>query len=148
MYCENCKTDCEVNIKEEQETYRILNKEDITINAKVTYCSICKNQIFNIDVDNENIKNAYEKYKEKKGLLSSQEIGNIISQYKDLSIGDFANILGIEPRLLISYISGAIQPEIHNNLLLLMKNSENMKILKNIKRGTGNCRCLSLLHLS
>lgn len=135
MYCENCKTDCETYIKEKQEIYRILNEEDVAINARVTCCSICGNEIFDIDVDNENIKKAYEKYKEKKGLLSSQEIGNIISQYEDLSIGDFANILGIEPRLLISYISGAIQPEILNNLLLLMKNAENMKMLKEYKKG-------------
>jgi len=47
MYCPECKEEREIEIREENESYPVKN-EQTEINAQVTYCKHCGEQIWNV----------------------------------------------------------------------------------------------------
>lgn len=69
LYCLECDKTVEDVMKIEKETYNVLGKHKITIDAKVHYCPHCHNQLFDFVDDEENIEKAYAIYLEKYGLM-------------------------------------------------------------------------------
>ena len=72
---ENCK-DCShirTVIIDKQETYNVKGT-DITITARVKKCEICNAELFDMNLDTENLKTAYREYKKNHHLMQSEEI--------------------------------------------------------------------------
>lgn len=67
MYCPECKCEREVEIRNEKEVYPVKG-EDTEIDAKVTYCKFCGEQIWNDEVNNDNLIRALNKYRKNHGL--------------------------------------------------------------------------------
>ena len=61
MYCPKCESDVETTVKEVLETYPVKG-ENITIKARVRFCSICGEDIWDETLDAENLLNAYAEY--------------------------------------------------------------------------------------
>lgn len=59
LYCHVCGKSQPILIVYEYETYPVKGV-NTTILADVTYCKICGTQILNIELDDKNLKRAYE----------------------------------------------------------------------------------------
>lgn len=73
LFCPNCKKECSYSVKQEEETYPVKG-EDITILADISYCANCGEQIWNEQMDEQNLLKAYDFYRKNHNLLSSTEI--------------------------------------------------------------------------
>ena len=83
-----------------------------------------KNQI------TKHYKKAYKKYRTIHNLLNPEEIKSIREKY-DLSQNEFSNLLGWGEKTICRYENGAIQDNVHNDLLKLLKdNDQNIIFLR------------------
>jgi len=134
MYCVECN--CEVVEKhaEKLETYKVKDKE-YTVRAKVSVCPYCGNELWDPEAEDRIIKEVYNKYRDEMGLLRPEEIKDIREQY-ELSQSAFAKLLGFGEKTITRYENGALQDEVQNNFLLLMKLPSNFKVIyeKNVGR--------------
>ena len=64
QYCPNCETEVLATIIEKQETYNVLGIDEITIIASVCVCSACQCEIWNNDLDDQNLMKAYRIFAE------------------------------------------------------------------------------------
>ena len=117
FFCTVCKEDQEFEIRKERETYPVKN-DPITIDADVTYCSVCGEQIWNQELDDANLKTAFRTYREKHRLLQPEEIKRIREKY-NLTQVVFAQILGLGEKTIARYESGSLQDSAPNNLIFL-----------------------------
>ena len=118
FYCEKCKALSDTAVKIITEEYPVKD-ENIAIEAEVRYCTICGEELWDHVLDGDNLKRAYDAYKKKKGLLSSEEIKKIRNKY-DLSQSSFAKLLGFGEKTITRYENGAIQDKVQDNLIRLM----------------------------
>lgn len=127
IFCVSCREDQNYEIRKEKETYPV-KSEPITIEAKVTYCKICGEKIWNQELDDENIITAFRAYREKNNLLQPEEIREIREKYS-LSQVAFAQILGLGDKTIARYETGSIQDVAPNTLISLSKYPD---VFKNI----------------
>lgn len=139
MYCLECDEDCEYEIKTENEKSPVKGV-NIEVEIQVTYCKKCGNQIWNEDLEDKNIKNAFRKYRDIYGLLQPEEIKTIRNKYK-LTQTVFAKILGLGEKTIARYEGGSLQDVAQNNIIKLMENTNNFECLfKDCKTLTKNER--------
>lgn len=117
MYCPTCEDEREIEIREENESYPVKN-ELTEVVAKVTYCKHCGEQIWNEELDVNNLQNAYKKYRIAHGLLQPEDIKRIREKY-NLTQTTFAKILGFGDKTIARYENGSIQDTAQNNLMEL-----------------------------
>jgi putative zinc finger/helix-turn-helix YgiT family protein len=106
-------------VRKEMETYPVKG-EAITIEANVTYCNVCGEQIWDQELDDENLVKAFRLYREKNNLLQPEEIKNIREKY-GLSQMAFAQILGLGDKTIARYETGSLQDAAPNTLISLSK---------------------------
>jgi len=119
MLCPTCMKDREFEIRKEMETYPVKG-ESITIEADVTYCNVCGEQIWNQELDDGNIMSAFRAFREKNKLLQPEEIRSIREKY-DLTQVAFAQILGLGEKTIARYETGSLQDAAPNTLISLAK---------------------------
>ena len=112
-------------IIKKDETYDVKG-EPVAVEANVRVCKKCNEEIFDMKLDTENLKRAYQKYKKAHGLLMSEEIMRIRNRYK-LGQRTFAKLIGCTQATLVRYEKGTIQNDTHNRLILLMDNPDNLR---------------------
>lgn len=124
---ENCN-DCShirTVIIEKQETYNVKG-EDITVTAKVKKCEICNAELFDMNLDTENLKAAYREYKKNHNLMQSEEIVALRKKFH-LTQSMLALLVDCTQATIARYEKGSIQSETHNTALTLLKNPDNIK---------------------
>lgn len=84
--------------------------------------------------DDNNLRNAYDKYRLNKGLLLPSEIKEIREKY-GVSQTAFAKILGLGEKTIARYENGSIQDEAPNNLIRLAANENNFIELYEHNKG-------------
>lgn len=124
-YCENCKCEVIAETVVSKETFKVLN-DKIEIETRKLICPKCKESIFYEEYDEETLNNAYDEYRKKHNLLSPGEIKEIRKQY-GLSQNEFSTLLGWGEKTICRYEGGAIQDNVHNDLLKFLKDYGNMK---------------------
>lgn len=105
-------------------TTTIIKGEKVTYNESFYYCAYAdedENEFEIGDMINENLMNARNAYRIKKGLLTSHEIVEIRESY-GLSQVDLARLLGWGEATISRYESKAIQDEAYDNMLRMIKN--------------------------
>lgn len=127
MFCLKCDKEVETYIVAKPETYSVKGI-DITIDANVCVCSVCGEELLHPDVDDENLKKAYNLYRKERNLLFPDEIKSIREKY-NLSQTSFAKIIGVGEKTITRYENGSLQDEAQNNLILLMRNPRAFKEL-------------------
>lgn len=131
-FCYICgeEQDTEVITKEEVSTIR---GEKIKSVSHIRVCSLCKEELFDEELDEGNIQRAYDVYRKKYGVLSPEEIRDVREQY-GLSQRLFAKLLNIGEASIARYETGALPEKSLSNMIMLLRNPRNMKILleKNI----------------
>ena len=127
MYCPKCEADVETTVREVFETYPVKG-ENITVKARVRFCAVCGEDIWDEELDARNLLNAYAEYRNKHGLLQPSEIRAIREKYK-LSQVAFARVLGLGDKSVTRYENGSIADMAQNNLIALVRHPSNFKEL-------------------
>lgn len=124
-FCPNCEEYTDVKLRVEKEVYNVRG-EPIEIEAEVVICQKCGAKIFDEERDSRNLEKVYSHYREKHNLLSPDEIGTIREKY-GLSQRALSRLLGWGEITIHRYESGAIQDNVHDSLLRLIENPQNMQ---------------------
>ncbi|HEX3038163.1 MAG TPA: type II TA system antitoxin MqsA family protein [Oscillospiraceae bacterium] len=136
--CPECLNEAETEIKEKNEQYVVKGQEFI-IKAKIKCCKTCGAELWDDELDSNNLLTAYNLYRETNGLLFPEEIKSIRLKY-GLTQSSFAKILGFGEKTITRYENGALQDMAQNNLILLMQNTANFLELwnrnKNVLQST------------
>ncbi len=130
IYCPHCDKETKGQISQKEEVFKVRG-EDIKILSSVLSCAECRKDVFNDELDEKNLQNAYGEYRKKHCFLSSNEIKEIREKYC-LSQRGLSRLLGWGEITLHRYESGGLQDEAHNTVLQLISEPENMnKIFEN-----------------
>jgi putative zinc finger/helix-turn-helix YgiT family protein len=124
-FCPNCEEYAEAMLGVEKEVYHVRG-EPIEIEAEVAICQKCGEKIFDEERDSRNLEKAYSHYREKHNLLSPDKIRTIRDKY-GLSQRALARLLGWGEITIHRYENGAIQDNVHDSLLRLIEDPENMQ---------------------
>ena len=127
MYCPNCDSEVESSVHTIAETYPVKG-ENITVDARVRFCNCCGNDLWDEDLDAQNLLDAYAIYRRKHGLLQPTEIRVIREKY-GLSQVAFARVLGFGDKTIARYENGSIADYAQNNLIDLVQHPSNFKKL-------------------
>jgi len=137
LFCHICDDYKAVDIVRKNEVYMVRD-EEIEIQSEISTCVCCGEELFDKELDETNIERAFEKYRKNHGLLTSDEIKNIRETY-GLSQRAFSKLLKWGEVTMNRYEMGAIQDKAHNNILILLKNPENMLNILNNNLGVLSC---------
>ena len=130
--CRDCSHISTVTI-DKQETYNVKG-EDITITARVKKCEICNAELFDVDLDTENLKEAYREYKKNHNLMQSKEIITLRKKFH-LTQSMLALLVGCTQATIARYERGSIQSETHNTALMLLQNPNNVRAVLEMKKA-------------
>ncbi|NVM32013.1 MAG: DUF4065 domain-containing protein [Candidatus Helarchaeota archaeon] len=124
-FCPNCEEYTETTVRVEKEVYNVRG-EPTEIEAGVTICQKCGEKIFDEERDSRNLKIAYSHYRKKHNLLSPDQIRAIREKY-GLSQRALSRLLGWGEITIHRYESGAIQDNVHDSLLRLIEDPQNIQ---------------------
>jgi putative zinc finger/helix-turn-helix YgiT family protein len=106
-FCYKCDETVPVSIGIFVEEYPVKG-EVTTIRANVTTCDKCGEKLWDSELDDQNLKAAFNQYRAKHGLLLPEEIKEIrMSQMLDYA--DFDWILGFSSGLTKRFENGSLQ---------------------------------------
>lgn len=109
------------------EVYKVKG-EKIKIQATVRQCKECGEILFDPELDDKNIRAAYAVYKDKHGLLTTEEIISIRKRL-NLPQASLALLIGCTQATVARYEKGALQDEAYDNLLRMLEKPDNVKSL-------------------
>ncbi len=127
MYCPKCNADVETTVREVLETYPVKG-ESITVKALVRFCNVCGEDLWDEELDEQNLLRAYAEYRRIHGLLQPEEIRAIREKYQ-LSQVAFARVLGLGDKSVTRYENGSIADLAQNNLIALARHPSVFKEL-------------------
>jgi len=126
-FCPVCGTEQETKVIEKEEVSTVRG-DKIKALARIRVCSVCDEELFDEELEEENIQRVYDIYRKKHGILSPEEIKNIRESY-GLSQRAFAKLLGIGEASIVRYETGALPEKSLSNMIMLLKDPKNMKKL-------------------
>ena len=136
MNCPLCDKVHEVEERKRM-TSIVLKGEEVTYEERFYFCANAdeeENEFETGTMTNENLLNARNAYRIKKGLLTSYEIVEIRESY-GLSQVDLAKLLGWGEATISRYESKAIQDEAYDTMLRLIKDNP-LKALEFLKKNS------------
>ena len=117
-WCVDC--DLDVNYESTNEIRKVVVKGvPIEFNAIKAYCPHCGEPLFVYEVERINQIRCYDKYKQKKGLLTSGEIIEIRNKY-GLSQTDLAKAIMVGKKNIARYEAGKIQDKCIDLLIRML----------------------------
>lgn len=116
-YCPDCKKKVEYtlrkNLIEQYKGYEVNVEENIGV------CDICNNDIYVPEIEEENFKKLYQKYKEVADIISSEDIISFRNKY-NMSQRELTSILNWGKMTINRYERGSIPNQSYNDLLKLI----------------------------
>lgn len=140
-YCPICGKEQEMKVVKKWESYPVKGEETRVL-ANVCTCTVCQEDVWDPDLDDENLNAAYREYRLKKGLLMPEEIKAIRMRY-GVSQTRFAKILGLGEKTIARYENGSLQDEAQNNLILLASDPVNFQKLSERLNAKEDAFCLA-----
>ena len=122
--CPNCekKTDLEL-IQSNEEI--IIRGEPIKVDVEYYKCLTCGEEFEDPRSKDDPIDKAYRKYRKQHGMIQPEEIRALRRQY-GLTQAEMAKLLGWGAITLSRYENGALQDEVHEKILRLVKDPRNL----------------------
>lgn len=121
--CPYCEDDRSVEVGRRMETLAI--KGEVTeYEARVERCRTCGRFFASDEMEEENLQTAFRLFRQRHRLLQPEDIREIREQY-GLSQRAMSRLLKWGEITIHRYESGALQDEVHNELLVLLKDPEN-----------------------
>ena len=127
MYCPICDREVESVVRVVSETYPVKG-EEVTIDAHVRFCVHCDEELWDEELDAQNLLDAFAAYRRKHSLLQPAEIRATREKY-GLSQTAFARVLGFGDKTITRYENGSIADAAQNNLIYLAQEPRNFKTL-------------------
>jgi putative zinc finger/helix-turn-helix YgiT family protein len=123
MCCEVCGSS-ESTIVKKKEAIGVRG-EDVVIEADVRVC-LCGNELFDEELDRDNLSRAYDLYRSRRGIMTPFEIRHMREAY-GVSQRGLSKLLGWGDVTLHRYETGAVPDPSHSKLLDLLKDPAVMK---------------------
>lgn len=115
QFCPNCLAEREFDHIVKPETL-VVRGEPIQVQSKIAVCVECGQEIFSMAAEEENLKAAYDRYRQRHGLLTPDDIRLVREKY-GLSQRALSRILGWGIVTIQRYERGALQDQIHDTVL-------------------------------
>ena len=147
MNCPLCDKTHEVE-ERKRVTSIVLKGEEVTYEERFYFCANAdedENEFETGAMTNENLLNARNAYRIKKGLLTSYEIVEIRESY-ELSQVDLARLLGWGEATISRYESKAIQDEAYDTMLRLIKDNP-LQALEFLKKNADKFTAMKRLEI-
>lgn len=125
--CANCDFVTETKVINRLESVPVKG-EEIEINNSIRVCEKCGEDIFDEELENNNLNLAYDVYRRKHHILFPSEIKAIREKYA-ITQQNLARLLGWSEATLSRYENGSLPEESHNNLLKLITDPFNLQKL-------------------
>ncbi len=122
--CPNCekKTDLEL-IQSKEEI--IIRGEPIKVDVEYYKCLTCGEEFEDPRSKDDPLDKAYRKYRKQHGMIQPEEIRALRKQY-GLTQAEMAKLLGWGAITLSRYENGALQDEVHEKILKLVRDPRNL----------------------
>lgn len=116
MRCSECGARNEYELKEMNRRYQG-DGYDFTLSVRVPFCSMCGAPITNEEIESEIAREANEKIRESRGIITQEEIIHILQKY-NVSQKYLSKLLGWGEITLTRYVSGGYTPNANNSAKL------------------------------
>lgn len=138
-FCPRCERVTQATLLSRKEHLPVLG-EPVEYTARVYKCGKCGEEFTTPALEEQNLKRACDLYRKKHNLVTSREIKAIRETY-GMSQRCFGRFLGWGEITIHRYESGAIQDIVHNETLVLLKDSpENMLKIFELNRSNLSTR--------
>lgn len=131
--CPACDSTTGLEIIERPEEFEIKG-EKILIQVKLYHCKVCDRN-FSTKELGDPFKQAYGEYRRVKGMVQPEQIVLFRKKY-DLSQKELSDLLGFGAVTLSRYENGSLQDEVHDNILKLAMEPQNLLKLVNHNRAS------------
>ncbi|MDK2971623.1 MAG: hypothetical protein PWP23_1378 [Candidatus Sumerlaeota bacterium] len=133
-YCSNCDHSGEFDVVIRPTTIKFRG-ESYHVTEEFVVCSHCKSEFDSFKIKTDPLVQVFRKYREKHGLLHSEEIRAIRELY-GITQKELAAILGFGPITISRYENGSLQDKAHDTLLRLIQDPRNLlQLLKSGRAG-------------
>ena len=126
--CPHCDTEVNADIDMRTEAHWVRGEEIVLENVPVLVCPLCGQDIGNTLVDGPTIERAYNVYRERHSLLSTEEIKQIRARY-GLSQEEFSRFLGLDSQCYTSLENGGLQTEAEDRMIRIASTPAGAQIL-------------------
>lgn len=138
VVCEHCRTEVNYKIFKRQ-VHEEIDNVNFTYEEEYALCEKCKNEVYVSEIHDKNLFNYNEAYKRATGIITIDEINQIISKYnigkKPLSI-----LLGWGEGTISRYISGDFPSKKYSDILkdILISEKSMLNLLEENKSSITN----------
>ena len=122
VYCPFCKKEQEIYLNK-----KVIKKyKGVTVNIEgdVPICKGCGEILFVEEIEKNNMKKIYDKYREEKNIISAEDIINFRKKY-NISQRELTGILDFGKMTINRYENGAVPTKAQSDYLKLIFKSEN-----------------------
>ena len=123
VFCTNCNKNVSFTIK--KNIIREYKGQIVNVEENVAICNECGKDLFVPEIENENLKRLYAKYRDLTGTISSEEIIKFREKY-DLSQRELVSLLGWGKMTINRYERGALPSKSHSDILKGIISNEEM----------------------
>jgi len=121
VYCPNCQD--KVNFTTRKKTISTFKGYEVNVEENIAVCSICNEDIFVPEIEDDNTKKLYDKYREVANIVSPKDIIEFREKY-NISQRELVSIMDWGKMTVNRYEHGSIPNSSHNDLLKLIMSSE------------------------
>lgn len=122
--CPYCEAQREVEVVKKTEKMDVRG-ELIEVSASHYRCKTCEGEFEDPKEGFDFVKKAYEEYRRRHGMMQPYEMKGFRKKY-GLTQAELSKLLGWGPVTLSRYENGALQDDVHDKMLRLAMNSENL----------------------
>lgn len=125
MFCSICNKN--VNYKVITEIIYDYRGYKVNVKQNIAVCNNCGEKIYVSELENENLKSLYQKYRDMSGIISPEDIIEFRKKY-DISQSELVAILGWGKMTINRYERGGLPNQSHSDILkLIIKNESYFK---------------------
>jgi putative zinc finger/helix-turn-helix YgiT family protein len=125
--CPYCEAQREIEVVNKIETVNVRG-ESIEVPAVHYKCKTCKGEFEDPKQGFDFVEKAYEDYRRRHGMMQPAEIKAFRKRY-GLTQGELSKLMGWGPVTLSRYENGSLQDDVHDKMLRLSINPENLMSL-------------------
>lgn len=136
-YCVSCDKHVSYTVKEEVVKERIKGCEFEYL-ARIAYCNECGEEIYVVELSDENIGKANEVYREKEGIVTIKEVNVLLEKY-NIGAEPLSKLLGWGDKTISRYQKGLMPTREYSDRLKELYNPMKMRELleRNKEKITG-----------
>lgn len=109
--------------------------EVIPVKVNVYHCTEGDHYFYALNDEEDKYQTVYREFRKRKGMLQPEDIRELRNKY-GLSQRAFSKLLGCSPITIQRYETGALQDDVHNNLLLILNDPYSFKYFFGTKKSS------------